>query len=240
MAIAVHDLGGPVGLHWALHRPERVTSVALLNTLVYPEFSEAVLAFIRACTEPSMRKFTHEPGGTRGRHAARAGRRRRPLRGSARGSARAVRRRGVTRGARRRRDRPRARGLRRHRPPAALAARAGARRVRRAGPHPSRRRRDDGARAARRPARRGDGAARLRALPPGGGPQEIGELLAEFFAAPRRRPASRRRWSRSRPRRGRCRRERRPPRTRVARRARPPAGRCDLPPRPRTAHAGRC
>src|SRR5919108_5448946 len=46
LAIAVHDLGGPLGLHWALHRPDRVTRVALLNTLVYPEFSEAVLAFI--------------------------------------------------------------------------------------------------------------------------------------------------------------------------------------------------
>ena len=63
VAIAVHDLGGPVGLHWALHRPERVTSVALLNTLLYPEFSEAVLAFIRACTEPSMRKFITSPEG---------------------------------------------------------------------------------------------------------------------------------------------------------------------------------
>ena len=63
VAIAVHDLGGPVGLHWALHRPDRVTRVALLNTLVYPEFSEAVLAFIRACMEPSMRKFNTSPEG---------------------------------------------------------------------------------------------------------------------------------------------------------------------------------
>lgn len=63
VAIAVHDLGGPVGLHWALHRPDRVTRVALLNTLVYPEFSEAVLAFIRACMEPSMRKFITSPEG---------------------------------------------------------------------------------------------------------------------------------------------------------------------------------
>jgi pimeloyl-ACP methyl ester carboxylesterase len=39
VAIGVHDLGGPIGLHWALHRTERVTRVALLNTLVYPEFS---------------------------------------------------------------------------------------------------------------------------------------------------------------------------------------------------------
>jgi pimeloyl-ACP methyl ester carboxylesterase len=63
VAIAVHDLGGPVGLHWALGRPARVTHVALLNTLVYPEFSEAVLTFIRACTEPASRKFLTSPEG---------------------------------------------------------------------------------------------------------------------------------------------------------------------------------
>src|SRR3954466_6795415 len=47
VAIAVHDLGGPIGVHWALSRRERVTKLALLNTLVYPEFSEAVIAFIQ-------------------------------------------------------------------------------------------------------------------------------------------------------------------------------------------------
>src|SRR3954451_21222566 len=34
VALAVHDLGGPVGVHWALRRPERVTRLALLNTLL--------------------------------------------------------------------------------------------------------------------------------------------------------------------------------------------------------------
>jgi haloalkane dehalogenase len=63
LAIAVHDLGGPVGLHWALHRPERVTKIALLNTLVYPEFSEAVMMFIKACTEPELREQLTSPQG---------------------------------------------------------------------------------------------------------------------------------------------------------------------------------
>ena len=53
VGLAVHDLGGPVGVHWAVHRPERVTKLALLNTLVYPEFSEAVMAFIKACSSRS-------------------------------------------------------------------------------------------------------------------------------------------------------------------------------------------
>lgn len=52
LGLAVHDLGGPIGLHWLLDRPGRVTKLALLNTLVYPEFSDAVKEFIRACAAP--------------------------------------------------------------------------------------------------------------------------------------------------------------------------------------------
>ncbi len=63
VAIGVHDLGGPVGLHWALHRPERVTKLALLNTLVYPEFSEAVLQFIRMCSNPETREWVTSADG---------------------------------------------------------------------------------------------------------------------------------------------------------------------------------
>jgi pimeloyl-ACP methyl ester carboxylesterase len=63
IGLAVHDLGGPVGLHWAVHRPERVRKLALLNTLVYPEFSEAVLQFITACTTPELRDQLTSPAG---------------------------------------------------------------------------------------------------------------------------------------------------------------------------------
>jgi haloalkane dehalogenase len=63
LAIAVHDLGGPVGVHWALHRPARVTRVALLNTLLYPEFSEAVMEFIKACATPELREYLTSPAG---------------------------------------------------------------------------------------------------------------------------------------------------------------------------------
>src|SRR3954469_13654907 len=30
VSIAAHDLGGPIGLHWAVNRPDRVTKLALL------------------------------------------------------------------------------------------------------------------------------------------------------------------------------------------------------------------
>ena len=61
--LAVHDLGGPIGLHWTLARPGRVTKLALLNTLVYPEFSEATKEFVRACLSPELReKITSAAG----------------------------------------------------------------------------------------------------------------------------------------------------------------------------------
>jgi haloalkane dehalogenase len=63
LGLAVHDLGGPVGLHWAVDRPGRVTKLALLNTLVYPEFSEAVKEFVRACASPELREQTTSPAG---------------------------------------------------------------------------------------------------------------------------------------------------------------------------------
>ena len=63
VAIAGHDLGGPVATHWALDRQERVTAFALLNTLVYPEFSEAVFAFIKAASTPGLREQITSPEG---------------------------------------------------------------------------------------------------------------------------------------------------------------------------------
>jgi pimeloyl-ACP methyl ester carboxylesterase len=63
IGLAVHDLGGPIGVHWALGRPERLSRLALLNTLVYPQFSEAVMAFIKACSEPELREQLTSPAG---------------------------------------------------------------------------------------------------------------------------------------------------------------------------------
>jgi pimeloyl-ACP methyl ester carboxylesterase len=64
-AVVGHDIGGPIALHWALGRPERVTKVALLNTLVYPELSEAAQQFVRACTTPGVREqLTSDAGLT--------------------------------------------------------------------------------------------------------------------------------------------------------------------------------
>lgn len=63
--LAVHDLGGPIGVHWALHRPGKVTRLALLNTLLYPQFSDAVKEFVRACSTPGERERITSATGLR-------------------------------------------------------------------------------------------------------------------------------------------------------------------------------
>lgn len=63
--LGVHDLGGPVGLFWLANNMERVGSLAILNTLVYPEFSWAVKAFIAALKLPLVRDLTASPLGLR-------------------------------------------------------------------------------------------------------------------------------------------------------------------------------
>ena len=63
VGLCVHDLGGPVGLWWACQHPERVRSLALLNTLVYPRPSWAVVAFVIAAYTPFLRWWMAGPRG---------------------------------------------------------------------------------------------------------------------------------------------------------------------------------
>ncbi|MDQ3543218.1 MAG: alpha/beta fold hydrolase [Actinomycetota bacterium] len=55
VGVAGHDLGGPIAVHWALERRSRVSHLALLNTLLYPEFSDAVRDFVSALSSPVTR-----------------------------------------------------------------------------------------------------------------------------------------------------------------------------------------
>jgi len=55
--LAVHDLGGPVGLFWAVRHPDRVKQLVILNTLVYPQTSWAVKLFLIALRTPGLRDF---------------------------------------------------------------------------------------------------------------------------------------------------------------------------------------
>jgi haloalkane dehalogenase len=61
--LCVHDLGGPVGLYWALRHPGRVPKLVILNTLVYPETSWAVKLFLIAMKTPGLRDFLVSPKG---------------------------------------------------------------------------------------------------------------------------------------------------------------------------------
>jgi haloalkane dehalogenase len=63
VAIAGHDLGGPIAVHWALGRPGRVTAIALLNTLLYPDFSPEIVEFVRTLSTPGPRERATSPGG---------------------------------------------------------------------------------------------------------------------------------------------------------------------------------
>lgn len=66
MGLAVHDLGGPVGLFWAVRHLPRVRSLALLNTLVYPVPSWAVVAFLLATRVPGLNSYLTSPRGLEG------------------------------------------------------------------------------------------------------------------------------------------------------------------------------
>jgi pimeloyl-ACP methyl ester carboxylesterase len=63
VAVVGHDLGGPVVVHWAMRRPERVTRIGLLNTLLYPEFSDAVTEFVTELMTPEGAARLTSPAG---------------------------------------------------------------------------------------------------------------------------------------------------------------------------------
>ena len=60
----MHDLGGPVGVHWALHRPARVTKLALLNTLRLPGVLRGgARSSSRRAATPELREQLTSPAG---------------------------------------------------------------------------------------------------------------------------------------------------------------------------------
>jgi len=57
LTLAVHDVGGPIGLYWMVQNMERVKRLILCNTLVYPKFSWAVKLFGLASMTPIARDW---------------------------------------------------------------------------------------------------------------------------------------------------------------------------------------
>jgi haloalkane dehalogenase len=56
LAIAGHDISGPIVIDWVLRNPGRVTHLVILNTLLYPDFDPTVLEFVRRLTTPGLRE----------------------------------------------------------------------------------------------------------------------------------------------------------------------------------------
>jgi haloalkane dehalogenase len=65
LGLVVHDLGGPIGVHWALHRPGRVSRLALLNTLLYPDFDPTVIDFVMTLADEDRRQELVSEDGLR-------------------------------------------------------------------------------------------------------------------------------------------------------------------------------
>lgn len=61
--LVVHDLGGPIGLLWAVRHPEQVKRLGLLNTLVYSNFSWGVILFSLAIRLPVLKHWLSSPSG---------------------------------------------------------------------------------------------------------------------------------------------------------------------------------
>lgn len=65
LGLVVHDAGGPIGLHWASQHAHRVSRLAILNTLIYPELSWAVVAFVAATRAPLISGLLARPNAIR-------------------------------------------------------------------------------------------------------------------------------------------------------------------------------
>lgn len=63
VGLVVHDMGGPIGLYWAVHNAARVRELCMLNTLCFPELSWAVKAFVASTFVPGLKGWLSGPGG---------------------------------------------------------------------------------------------------------------------------------------------------------------------------------
>jgi len=55
--IVIHDLGGPVGLLWAVMYPDKVNKLIIMNTFLYPELSFVIKLFLLLAKTPVLRNF---------------------------------------------------------------------------------------------------------------------------------------------------------------------------------------
>ncbi|MEQ8176314.1 MAG: alpha/beta fold hydrolase [Syntrophomonadaceae bacterium] len=63
ISLVVHDLGGPIGLLWAIRNPDRVEKIAILNTLARPHFSLSMNLLLWAARVPGLSHWISSPAG---------------------------------------------------------------------------------------------------------------------------------------------------------------------------------
>ncbi|MEL6823716.1 MAG: alpha/beta hydrolase, partial [Calditrichota bacterium] len=63
VTLGIHDLGGPLGLYWMVKNMAQAKRLILFNTLVYPEFSNAVKLFGVATYLPGIKHYLSSPAG---------------------------------------------------------------------------------------------------------------------------------------------------------------------------------
>ena len=66
VGLVVHDLGGPVGLHWAVENQDRVSELIVLNTLAFPELHWMVKVFVAGVSLPGVAQALTSSRGLRG------------------------------------------------------------------------------------------------------------------------------------------------------------------------------
>lgn len=62
-ALVVHDLGGPVGLLWAVRNPGRLNRLVIMNTLVHPDISLLMRLLILTARTPFIKDYLASPAG---------------------------------------------------------------------------------------------------------------------------------------------------------------------------------
>lgn len=63
ISLVLHDLGGPVGLLWAVRNPDRVEKIVILNTIVYPDISLSMKLLLLSTHIPGLSHWISSPSG---------------------------------------------------------------------------------------------------------------------------------------------------------------------------------
>jgi pimeloyl-ACP methyl ester carboxylesterase len=63
VSLVVHDLGGPIGLVWAIRRPERLERLVVLDTIAYPDLPLRMRLGLKLLRVPLVKNWIAGPSG---------------------------------------------------------------------------------------------------------------------------------------------------------------------------------